>query len=125
VDDYGLVIEKPAIDLVRTLPREETAAYLKAAAAFQKKHAELLMTGRFTDTEGFTFSGDKTVLAKGFENGRTFGVLLWNTGSTPAAVAANVPDAEQVSASEPGNEQVEAFGPLAPQSVRLLVWRKK
>jgi hypothetical protein len=123
VEDYGLVREKPSIDLVRTLPREETASYLKHAAAFQKKHADLLMTGRFTDTEGFTFEGGKTVVAKGFANGATFGVLLWNTGSTPAAVHASVPGAELESASEPDNESVAPFGDLAPQSVRLLVWK--
>jgi hypothetical protein len=125
VEDYGLVREKPSIDLVRTLPREETATYLKNAAAFQKKHADLLMVGRFTDTEGFTFNGDKGVLAKGFENGQTFGVLVWNTGNAPAAVRVTVPGADLVSASEPGNESVEAQAPLAPQSVRLSVWKKK
>jgi hypothetical protein len=124
-DDYGLVLAKPAIDLVRTLPREETAAYQRNAAEFQKKHADLLMTGRFVDTDGFTFSGDMAVLAKGFANGQTFGVLLWNTSDKPAVVAANVPNAELVSASEPGKEKTEAFGALAPQSVRLLVWKKK
>ena len=80
VEDYGLVLSKPSVDLVRTLPREKTAAYARSATEFQKKHADLLMAGRFTDTEGFTFSGDKAVLAKGFENGTRFGVLLWNTG---------------------------------------------
>jgi len=125
VEDYGLVLAKPAIDLVRTLPREETADYLRRAAEFQKKHADLLMTGRFVDTEGFAFSGDTAVLAKGFENGQTFGVLLWNTSDKPAVVAANVPNAELVSASEPGREKADAFGALAPQSVRLLVWKKK
>lgn len=125
VEDYGLVLSKPSIDLVRTLPREETAAYLRSAAEFQKKNANLLMVGRFTDTEGFTFSGDKAVLAKGFENGKSFGVLLWNTSDTPAAVSVSVPDADLVSAVEPGNEKARAFGELAPQSVRLLVWKKK
>jgi len=124
VEDYGLVLSKPSIDLVRTLPREETAAYVRGAAEFQKKHAELLMTGRFTDTEGFTFSGDQAVLAKGFENGKTFGVLLWNTSSQPAAFTLRVPKADCVSASEPGMDRVAAFSTLAPQTVRLLVWKK-
>ena len=124
VEDYGLVREKPAIDLVRTLPREQTSAYLRSAAAFQKKYATLLMTGRFTDTEGFTFSGDKGVLAKGFENGQAFGVLLWNTSSQPAAFKVGVPQAECVSAAEPEKDKVEAFSALAPQTVRLVVWKK-
>jgi len=43
----------------------------------------------------------------------------------PAAVNAKVPNADFVSAAEPGNENAEAFCELAPQSVRLLVWRKR
>ncbi len=124
VEDYGLVLSKPSIELVRALPREETAAYVRRAAEFQKKHADLLMTGRFTDTEGFTLSGDQAVLATGFENGKTFGVLLWNTSSQPAAFTLRVPQAECVSASEPGMDKVAAFSALAPQTVRLLVWKR-
>ena len=124
VEDYGLVLSKPSIDLVRELPREKTAAYVRRAADFQKKHAALLMTGRFRDTEGFTFSGDKAVLAKGFESGDRFGVLLWNTSSKPAAVALSVPNAALVSASEPEKEAVEAFSALAPQTVRLVEWKR-
>ena len=125
VDDYGLVLSKPSIDLERTLPREETAAYLRSAAEFQKRHADFLMTGRFMDSQGFTFEGDKSVMAKGFANGSSFGVLVWNTGAAPAAVRVAVPGAELVSAFEPGNERAEAFALLAPQSVRLLVWKTK
>lgn len=125
VEDYGLVLSKPSVDLVRTLPREETAAYLREAATFQREHAELLMTGRFTDSEGFAFDGDPAVVAKGFENGKTFGVLLWNTGDAPAAVRASVPNAELTAAAAPGRGPAEPFGPLAPQSVRLLVWTRR
>ena len=82
------------------------------------------MTGRFTDTEGFTFGGDKAILAKGFESGKTFGVLLWNTSDKPAAVALSVPNAALASASEPERESVEAFSALAPQTVRLVVWKR-
>ncbi len=123
VEDYGLVLSKPSIDLVRTLPRAETAAYLKRAAEFQKKNADLLMTGRFTDTEGFTFAGDKGVLAKRFDNGKAFGVLLWNTTDKPAAFTLSVPKGKWCSASEPEKDKAEPFSELAPQTVRLLVWK--
>ena len=123
VEDYGTVLSKPDISLVRTLPPIETAAYLKKAAAFQKKNAELLMTGTFTDTEGFAFSGPG-IVAKGFQSGNAFGVLLWNTMDKSAAFTISVPKASSASASEPGNDNIEAFSELAPQSVRLLVWKR-
>jgi len=124
VGDYGVVLSKPDISLVRTLPPKETAEYLKKAAAFQKKNAALLMTGTFVDTEGFAFSGPGLV-AKGFGAGDLLGVLLWNTQDKPAAFTLSVPRASLTSASEPEKDNVEAFSELAPQSVRLLVWKRK
>lgn len=124
VEDYGTVLSKPDITLVRTLPPQETAEYLQGAAAFQKKHAGLLMTGVFTDSEGFTFRG-QGIVAKGYQAPGVLGVLLWNTAKKPATFELGVPKAELVSASEPERDQVEAFGELAPQTVRLLVWRTK
>ena len=123
VEDYGTVLSKPDINQVRTLPPQETADYLRKAAAFQKRHAELLMTGAFTDTEGFSFSGPGMV-AKGFQSGSRFGVLLWNTSPKPAAFTLRVPDATLVSASEPERDAVDALGELAPQTVRLVVWKR-
>ena len=123
VEDYGLVLSKPDISRVRTLPPRETAEYLKKAAAFQKRNAALLMTGTFTDTEGFEFSG-LGVVAKGFKAGGLLGVLLWNTTDKPAAFTLSVPKASLTSASEPEKDNVDAFSELAPQSVRLLKWQR-
>jgi len=119
VEDYGTVLSKPNLELMRTLPREETARYLKAAANFQKRHAELLMTGRFTDTEGFSFAGTG-VVAKGFESGRKFGVLLWNTTGQPAAFRLEMSGVGSLTASEPDADCAEPFAALAPQTVRLV-----
>lgn len=124
VEDYGTVLSKPDITLIRTLPPRETAEYLKRAAAFQKKHAGLLMSGIFTDSEGFAFRG-QGIVAKGYQAAGELGVLLWNTTEKPAAFELSVPQAEWVSASEPERDQVEAFSALAPQTVRLLVWKTK
>ncbi len=122
VEDYGMVLSKPDINQVRTLPPKETSAYLKSVATFQKKNADLLMTGTFTDTEGFLFSG-QGIVAKGFRSGTAFGVILWNTLDKPASFTLSVPKGGTASASEPGKDQVEAFSELAPQTVRLVVWR--
>jgi len=124
VEDYGKIVEKPSVDLMRNLPFDATVNYMKRVAVFQKKNAALLMTGTFTDTEGFTCKGH-SIVAKGYKSGNTFGVLLWNTADQPAAFTLNVPNAEWVSASEPETDRVEAFSELAPQTVRLLIWRSR
>lgn len=124
VEDYGKIVEKPSVDLMRDLPFDATAAYMKRVAVFQKKNAALLMTGTFTDTEGFTCKGSG-IVAKGYKSGDTFGVMLWNTTDQLAAFVLNVPNAVWVSASEPEAERVEAFSKLAPQTVRLLIWRSR
>ena len=124
VEDYGTVLSKPGITLVRTLPPQETAEYLKRVAAFQKKHAGLLMSGVLTDSEGFTFRG-QGIVAKGYQAPGALGIRLWNTTEKPAAFEVSVPKAELVTASEPEWDQVEAFSELAPQTVRLLVWKTK
>ncbi len=123
IADYGTVLSKPDIGLVRTLPAKETASYLKQVAAFQKRHAELLMSGTFTDTEGFAFSGDG-VVAKGCRSAKAFGVILWNTTERTAAFTLSVAGGDLESAEEPEKGKVDAFAPLAPQTLRLLVWRR-
>jgi hypothetical protein len=123
IEDYGAVLSKPDITLIRDLPPKETAEYLKRVAVFQKKHAELLMTGTFTDSEGFSFRG-QGVVAKGYQAGDAFGVLLWNTADKPAAFTLSVPKAKLASAAEPERGEVGAFSALPPQTVRLLVWKK-
>jgi hypothetical protein len=123
VEDYGVVLSKPDIGLVRTLPPKETANYLKQAARFQKENADLLMTGTFTDDEGFTFDG-AGIVAKGYRSAKAFGVVLWNTTERPAAFTLSVPGGVLAEASEPGQDKVEAFVPLAPQTVGLVVWKK-
>lgn len=124
IEDYKTVLSKPDITLVRALPPRETAEYLKRAAAFQKKHAELLMTGAFVDNEGFTFRG-QGVVAKGYQAPGRLGVILWNTTEKPAAFTLGVPSAELVSASEPERDEAGAFSELPPQTVRLLIWKMK
>lgn len=123
IEGYGEVISKPNITLVRSLPAKETAEYLRRAATFQKKNAALLMTGTFTDTEGFSFRGPG-IVAKGFRAGDLLGVLLWNTTDKPAGFTLDVPQHRVISATEPEREQADALAELAAQSLRLVVWKR-
>lgn len=123
LEDYCQVLNKPNITWMQTLPFEEAAGYMKSVADFQKKNARLLMTGAFTDTEGFTCKGTG-IVAKGFSSGDLVGVIVWNTSNKSSAFTIEVPGAELVSASEPQKDTVEAFDELTPQTIRLLVWKR-
>jgi len=122
--DYERMVEKPDLRQFLTTPPDEAASYLKRMSDFQRAHADLLRRGRFTDDEGFEFSGPGLV-AKSFRNGSRLAVIVWNSTGHPASFTLRVAEAERVSVSEPGRDGVEAFSKLAPQSVRLFVWQKR
>lgn len=122
--DYERMVEKPDLRQFLTTPPEEAAQYLKQVADFQRANAELFWQGQFTDDEGFRFEG-KGLVAKSFQRGARLGVIVWNPTEQAAAFTLRVADAERVSVSEPGRDGVDAFAPLAPQSVRFIVWRKR
>lgn len=122
--DYGDVINRPNIALMQSVPPKEATRYMRQAIDFQRANADLLWRGRFVDEEGFGFRGEGLV-AKGFAAGDRLGVLVWNPGDKPAPFTIDVPGARLVSASDPEHDKVDAFGDLAPQSIRLLVWRRK
>ena len=122
--DYDLILSKPNIGEITTLPYRETSDYLQNINAFRKRHADLLMTGTFVDTDGFFFSG-KGCFAKGYQAGAQFGVLVWNASELPVALTVTVPGMTVLDASEPGREAVKPFAELAPENVRLIRWKKK
>lgn len=99
-------------------------AYSKAVIEFQKAHADLLVRGRFVDSDGFTCEGP--VLAKAFrsEDGRKLGIVLWNSTSEPASFKLTVAGGLTFhSASAPNVPDVaEPFAPIPPSSIRLLVF---
>jgi len=122
--EYEQVISKPDIAMMQATPPEEATRYLKRLIEFQRANAGLLWRGRFVDDQGFTFQGPGLV-AKGFAAGDRLGVVVWNPGARAAAFTLAVSNADLVSAAEPEKGPVEALTPLAPQTVRLLVWKKK
>ncbi|MDO4575957.1 MAG: DUF6259 domain-containing protein [Planctomycetia bacterium] len=101
----------------------ECFAYSKAVIAFQKANADLLVRGKFVDTDGFTCEGP--VLAKAFcsEDGKKLGVVLWNPNPEPATFRLEVPGKRCVASSAPNLPQVaEPFAPMEPESMRLVVF---
>jgi hypothetical protein len=122
--EYAEVLSPPDIAMMQATPPAEATRYLKQVVEFQRRNADLLWLGRFTDDEGFALQG-KGLVAKSYAAGDRLGVLVWNSGDQPATFTLSVPNAELVSAEEPENAKPQATSALAPQSVRLLVWKKK
>jgi len=123
VSAYEQVLGKPDIPMMQATPPKEANGYLKRVIEFQRAHADILWQGQFTDDEGFTFRGQNLV-AKGYVSVDRIGILVWNPGDQPASFTVNVPKAELLSASEPEKDRVAPMSELAPNTVRLLVWKK-
>ncbi len=121
--DYGEVINKPNLPLMKSVPPADATRYLRQVVDFMRANADLFWRGRHVDTEGFAFRGEGLV-AKGFAAGDRLGVLVWNPGAKEAPFTLDVPCAALVSASDPEHGKADAFAALPPQSVRLLVWRR-
>ena len=90
---------------------------MKAISDFQHANTDLLLEGRFVDTDGFTFTGNGC-LAKRFTGAKGSGVLVWNMGKKP--VAATVAGLGAPTAvTEPEAGAVASDAPLAPDTLRL------
>jgi hypothetical protein len=124
VSDYTHVKNKPDVGMMKATLPEEATRYLKQVIDFQRANADFFWQGRYTDTEGFTFQGEDLV-AKGFVAEEMLGVVIWNPVDKTTRFTVEVPGAKLVSASEPGKDNVEAFGALAPNTVRLLRWKRR
>ena len=122
--EYEQVLSKPDLAMMQATPPQQATRYLRQIVDFQRANADLLWHGRFVDGEGFTINGHGLV-AKGFDAGDRLAVVVWNPGDQPASFTLNVPRADLVSAAEPEQGKVAPFGPLAAQTVRMLVWKKK
>ena len=117
-NDYGTVCNPPSLDLLKTAPQSVQAGYLKAMGAFQVKQGDLLLAGRFVDTDGFTLKS-KTCLAARYVNEKgESGVLVWNVGESPDSVTIEGLGRPS-SVIEPEAGTVEATTPLAPDTLRL------
>ena len=115
--DYGKVKNPPSLKLLASAPQEKLAGYMKAIGDFQHKNSDLLLEGRFVDTDGFTFTG-KGCLAKRFTGAKGSGVLVWNIGKKPVDVTIAGLGAPK-SVTEPESGPVAADTPLAADTLRL------
>ena len=124
-DDYRLVCSPPDIGRMRALDRAQAYAGLKAVNDFQRTHANLLLRGRFSDEDGIWVRTSGVVFAKRYDGlDGAAGVLVWNVGAAPADVAIQADGRHPTDAFEPGRGRVDVAEPLAPDTVRLLIFAK-
>lgn len=119
IEDYYNVTTKPDLALVRSQDPVAMREYQKCLADFQSRNKDLLRTGKFTDTEGFAFSGSHELcMAKAFVSGGTTGIVVWNISQDrPLEYSVEVPGKKLISAESPENTRTDA---VAPESIVLL-----
>ena len=115
--NYGTVIRVPNFAILKSESKGTLAGYMKAVSDFQHANSDLLLEGRFVDTDGFTFAG-KGCIAKRFIGEKGSGVIVWNISAEPAAVNVGGLGKPQ-SVTEPEAGAVAPDAPLVPDTIRL------
>jgi hypothetical protein len=111
----------PDVPMMQGTPPAEATRYLKAVTDFARRHADVLLQGRFVDKEGFTLTG-AGLIAKAYRTEKQLGVIVWNPTGIAKPVRVDVPGAHLAAASEPERSAADGAAPLDARSVRLYVW---
>ena len=118
--DYGEVKNLPSLAAMQSVAPDVASAYLKAVADFQRAHAKYLMRGRFADDEGIACRTGGLVAKRFVADDGTSAVCAWNVADKPVTVdIEGLGEPKRVFA--PAGES--ATGPLAPDSIRLYVFK--
>ncbi|MBU2904076.1 hypothetical protein KO529_04705 [Arenibacter algicola] len=124
-DSYWDVNSPPDINKMKSLTMEESAKYMHSLINFENKHGNFLKRGKFISDEGITIIG-KDVIARGFTNGDEMGVVVWNKNETQnRSYEISTTGYKYVSSHEPSESIVNNNLKLKPNSVRLIVFKKK
>ena len=122
--EYSDCNSPPDVALLQTVPCKESAQYMQQVAAFRNQHADLLLRGRFIDTEGITVDGPD-IVAKAFHSDNHIGVILWNPTDQPHSAKVIVPNHTLSAVYTPETpETVDPAKPIPSESIRLLVWER-
>lgn len=124
-DDYKGVNYPPDVRLINETSLDESVAYVRSLTTWRTAHADLLLQGRFVDSEGVAVDNE-SIVAKAFVKGQRMGVVLWNPGMQPAkGCKAKVPGWRLTGASAPSQAAVDPLSPLEANSVRLLTFERE
>jgi hypothetical protein len=124
-DDYKVVNYPPDVRLISETSLEESVTYVRSLTTWRTAHAELLLQGRFVDSEGVVMDGEG-IVAKAFVNGQRMGIVVWNPGTQPAmGFKVTVPGWRLTGASAPSQATVDPLSPLEANSVRLVAFERE
>ena len=127
-EDYGNVKGKLNLDIINEAGSPVNAnRYHKQVLNFQKKHADLFMTGRFLADRNLEFDASTPyALAYAWESadGSKAGVLVWNVSDEPVNYKVSYPGYTAKSICAPDVENLKLGDALAPQSLHLVMFEK-
>lgn len=122
---YTNVVSPPDIKKINLEPADKATQYVYSLIEFENANADFFRRGNFVDEEGIEITGSD-ILAKGFVNGNRLGVVVWNQHLTDTRnFSVSVAGYELTNAKEIENGKINAFSPLSPNSIRLLIYTKK
>lgn len=125
VEDYGNVISKPNLKLVRNEDAVAMRIYSKQVLDLKRKYTEALLEGTFKDDLGVNLTTDGKLVAKVFEacDGTYSAAVVWNTSKDAAAEYAITLDGRKpVSVDSPEGEA--ELGKIAAESVQVVIFDK-
>ena len=124
IEDYENVIWKPNLELVTTEDPVASKIYIRQVIDFQRENSDLLWKGKYMDDKGFAISCGRNIIAKAFVNNNRMGIVVWNAGADDEEFLIDVPGYTFDLATEPGKGNVNIAEKLAPETIRLLIWKK-
>jgi hypothetical protein len=128
LEDYHNVRGKPHLPYINEAGTlEEADRYYRQVLTFQKKHADMMMTGRFLAGRGVELDcASKEVMAHAFAtaDGSKVGVLVWNVSDQPVTYNVAYPGYTATSICAPDKENVNFGDALAAQSLHLVIFEK-
>ena len=127
-EDYGNVKGKLNLDIINEAGSPVNAnRYHKQVLNFQKKHADLLMTGDYLAGNGVELEASSDyVIANAWtaDNGNKLGILVWNVSDEPVNYKVSYPGYTAKSVCAPDVENLKLGDALAPQSLHLVIFEK-
>ncbi|MPM48617.1 hypothetical protein SDC9_95343 [bioreactor metagenome] len=124
-DNYANEVSPPDFSKMELTSGENASKYAHSLIEFEKKNSDLFWYGKFIDEEGITMEGAKDVIAKAYLNDGRMGVVVWNKNTTEKLnFKVSVQGFYLKNASDPQSDDVKAFSPIEPNSIRLLIFER-
>ena len=120
--DYENITGPPEVKKMCEEPVDDYENYMKELCSIRNRHRALL-TGRFTDSDGFTIDNAE-VTATAFNEGLTTAVVVWNKTPTQQVFEVDVPESRLMCHIRPGARNAPDSEALPPNRLAVLVFRR-